>query len=79
MSDPSLEPEIAAFDAIHDELRDKFGPDEWVVISSGTLQAHFKKFGDAAYYVAENFGGTPVLVRQIDSAPVHVPYVLMRA
>jgi hypothetical protein len=79
MPEPDLSPEIATFDRLHDALKDQFGPDEWVVISSGELKAHFAEFADAALFVAAQLADRPTLVRQIDSPPVHVPYVLMRA
>jgi hypothetical protein len=79
MPEPDLSPEIAAFDRLHDALKGQFGSDEWVVISSGQLKAHFAEFADAALFVAANLADEPALIRQIDSPPVHVPYVLMRA
>ena len=79
MPEPDLSPEIAAFDRLHDALKAQFGADEWVVISSGELKAHFAEFADAALFVAAHFADEPTLIRQIDSPPVHVPYVLLRA
>jgi hypothetical protein len=78
MDEHDLETEIAEFNKIHDALRDQFGPQAWVVISEGTLQGHFPAFADAATFAATRFQDRPTLVRQVDSAPVHVPYVLMR-
>ena len=79
MPESALSSEIAAFERLHDTLKAQFDPAEWVVISSGELQAHFAEFADAALFVAANLADQPTLVRQIDSPPVHVPYVLMRA
>lgn len=79
MPEQSLAAEIAAFEQMHDHLRERFGPHAWVVISGGEFQRNFDRFAEAAMYVAEKFGHQPALVRQVDSPPVHVPYVLMRA
>ena len=79
MPEPDLTPELAAFARLHDALKDQFGSSEWVVIASGELKAHFAEFADAALFAAANLADQPALVRQIDSPPVHVPYVLMRA
>jgi len=79
MPDADLESENKAFEALHDDLRVEFGPDAWVVVSGGKLQGHFAKFRDAAIFVASKFPDQAALLRQVDSAPVHVPYVLMRA
>lgn len=79
MPESDLSPEIAAFDHLHDALKARFGADEWVVISSGELKAHFAEFAEAALFVAAHLSDQPTLVRQIDSPAVHVPYVLLRA
>ena len=79
MSEPDLSPEIAAFERLHEKLKAEFGPHEWVVIAAGKLQGHFAQFAEAAWFVTSNFAQEPTLLRQIDSPPVHVPYVLMSA
>ena len=79
MSESDLSQEIEAFSRLHDGLKQQFGPDEWVVIAAGELKGHFPQFADAAVFVTAHYPHQPTLVRQIDSPPVHVPYVLMRA
>jgi hypothetical protein len=74
-----LSPEIEAFERLHDHLKRAYGPREWVVISSGELKGHFSEFAQAALFVTEQYQKQPTLVRQIDSPPVHVPYVLMKS
>ncbi|WP_293905670.1 hypothetical protein [Phenylobacterium sp.] len=78
MPNEDLEVEGRAFEALHDDLKRQYGPDAWVVVSGGELRGHFTQFRDAAKFVAKNFADRPALLRQVDSAPVHVPYVLMR-
>ena len=78
MPDETLAIEDRAFEALHDDLKRQYGADAWVVLAGGELRGHFAEFRDAARFVAKNFPDQPALLRQIDSAPVHVPYVLMR-
>ena len=79
MPDPDLEIEDRAFEGLHDDLRARYGPEAWVVVSGGRFQGHFAHFRDAAKFIAANFPNQPALLRQIDSAPIHVPYVSMRS
>ncbi len=78
MPDEDLEIEGKAFERLHDDLKRRYGPDAWVVLSGGEFQGHFTEFRDAARFVAKSFPDRPALLRQVDSAPVHVPYVTMR-
>ncbi len=77
MPESDLSLEILTFESIHEDLMEQFGPDEWVVISASSLQGHFKQFSEAALFVAQNFQDQPTLIRQVESPPVHVPYVMM--
>ena len=78
MPEDGLEAESQAFERLHDDLKQRFGPDAWVVVSGGECRGHFTQFRDAARFVATTFPDQPALLRQVDSPPVHVPYVLMR-
>jgi hypothetical protein len=78
MSVDDLEVEGRAFERLHDDLKQRYGPEAWVVVSGGEFRGHFTQFRDAARFVAERFPDQPALLRQIDSPPVHVPYVSMR-
>lgn len=78
MPDDDLEIEGQAFERLHDDLKQRYGSDAWVVVSGGEFCGHFTQFRDAARFVAKNFPDRPALLRQVDSPPVHVPYVLLR-
>lgn len=78
MPDDNLEIEGRAFERLHADLKRRFGPEAWVVVSGGEFRGHFTQFRDAAQFVVKTFPDQPALLRQVDSPPVHVPYVLMR-
>lgn len=78
MPDEDLEIEGRAFERLHADLKRRYGPDAWVVVSGGEFRGHFTEFRAAARFVAQRFPDQPTLLRQVDSAPVHVPYVSMR-
>ena len=67
-----LAKEIAAYDAIRDELeRDHLY--EWVVFHDEQLIGAYEDFQDAAAEAVRKFGRGPYLIRQVGAPPKRLP------
>ena len=68
--------EIAAYDAIRDELeRDHLY--DWVVFHDEQLIGAYEDFQDAAAEAVRKFGRGPYLIRQVGAPPKRLPTSVM--
>ncbi len=71
-----LDREIAAFNAMRDELeRDHLY--EWVVFHDEQLINTYEDFQDAAAEAVRRFGRGPYLIRQVGAPPLTLPASVM--
>ena len=68
----SLNDQIAAYEAMQDELESKhFG--EWVVFHGGSLHGAYDSFQVAADQAVRNYGRGPYLIRRVGAPPARLP------
>jgi hypothetical protein len=70
----AMDLQIAAYEAILPELRNKFGS-VWALLVERRLVKTFPEFSAAADYVARHHAGDQVLIRHTDEAREMAPYV----
>ena len=68
----SLNDQIAAYEAVQDELESEhFG--EWVVFHGGSLHGTYDSFQAAADQAVRNYGRGPYLIRRVGAPPERLP------
>jgi hypothetical protein len=73
---PDIDTEIAAFEAIRDDL-EAHHMGEWVVMREAKVIGTYPSFESAASDAVAKFGRGPYLIRQIGAPPITLPASVM--
>jgi hypothetical protein len=73
---PEIDDEIAAFEAMRDDL-EAHHMGEWVVVRDGKVIGTYASFESAASDAVAKFGRGPYLIRQIGAPPITLPASVM--
>ena len=68
-----LEAEIAAYEAHHEELRQAYAEDHWVVVKGTEIIGVYADVDQAVTAAHERFGEQPYLLRQVKPFPFVLP------
>ena len=69
----ALEAEIAAYEAHHEELRETYPEDHWVVVKGTEIIGVYADVDQAVSAAHEQFGEQPYLLRQVKPIPFVPP------
>lgn len=75
--DKALEAEIAAYEAHHEELREAYPDDHWVVVKGTEIIGVYADVDQAVVAAHEQFGEASCLLRQVKPVPFVLPSCLI--
>jgi len=73
----ALQEQVAAYEALLPEIRNRFGSPVWVLVVHKKLVSTFAEFADAARFALKNYPDEQVLIRNTSETVEMAPFVFV--